>query len=253
MSDTKRYYWLKLSEDFFRQKEIKQLRKLAGGDTFTIIYLKMLLRSMTDGGRLYYEGIEKDFASELALDIDEELCDVEVTVSFLLSRGILVQCNTAEWEVLTAKEMTGSECESARRVRKLRQKEQLALQSNGDVTSCNTEIDIEIEKSKSKNKSKNNGTTRFVKPTIEELSAYALEIDYNLDPQAFMDYYDGNGWMVGKNHMKDWKAAVRTWKRRAIERGLNTRANRPEPTEPDITPEQAAEARRILEAGGGGG
>ena len=67
---------------------------------------------------------------------------------------------------------------------------------------------------------------RFVKPTVEELEAYALEIDYNLNAQAFLDYYDGNGWMAGKNHMKDWKATVRNWKRRDEERGKDVRAKR---------------------------
>ena len=56
----KRYYWLKLPDDFFRQKPIKKLRKIAGGDTYTIIYLKMLLIAMKQDGRLYFEGVEDD-------------------------------------------------------------------------------------------------------------------------------------------------------------------------------------------------
>ena len=48
----KRYYWLKLPDGFFRQKAIKKLRKIAGGDTYTIIYLKMLLVAMKQDGRL---------------------------------------------------------------------------------------------------------------------------------------------------------------------------------------------------------
>lgn len=50
----KRYYWLKLPDGFFRQKAIKKLRKIAGGDTYTIIYLKMLLVAMKQDGRLVY-------------------------------------------------------------------------------------------------------------------------------------------------------------------------------------------------------
>ena len=154
-SEQKRYYWLKLSDDFFKQKEIKKLRSIAGGDTFTIIYLKMLLRSMQDGGKLYYEGIEDDFVSELALDIDEDEDNVAMTVQFLTAKGILHQNTVSEYEVLTAAEMTGSECESARRVRKMRATRALelpaaecgeALQCNGDVTTCNTEKEKEKEK-----------------------------------------------------------------------------------------------------------
>lgn len=57
----KRYYWLKLPDGFFRQKAIKKLRKIAGGDTYTIIYLKMLLVAMKQDGRLYFEGVEATF------------------------------------------------------------------------------------------------------------------------------------------------------------------------------------------------
>lgn len=54
---------------------------------------------------------------------------------------------------------------------------------------------------------------RFVKPTIEEIRTYCIEIGANINPEQFYDYYESKGWMIGKNKMKDWKAAVRTWKR----------------------------------------
>ena len=89
MGQEKRYFWLKLPEGFFRQKEIKRLRKIAGGDTYTIIYLKMLLRSLSNNGVLFFDGVEDDFVSELALDIDEDYENVGVTVQFLMKQGIL--------------------------------------------------------------------------------------------------------------------------------------------------------------------
>lgn len=54
---------------------------------------------------------------------------------------------------------------------------------------------------------------RFVPPTLEEVKAYCIERKNNVDAQRFIDYYTSNGWLVGKNKMKDWKAAVRTWER----------------------------------------
>ena len=54
-------------------------------------------------------------------------------------------------------------------------------------------------------------TKRFVPPTVEQVREYCLERGNIVDPQRFVDYYTANGWMVGKNKMKDWKAAVRTW------------------------------------------
>ena len=57
-------------------------------------------------------------------------------------------------------------------------------------------------------------TKRFVKPTLDEVQAYCLERQNSVDPESFIDFYESNGWKVGKNPMKDWKAAVRTWERR---------------------------------------
>ena len=54
---------------------------------------------------------------------------------------------------------------------------------------------------------------RFVKPTLEEVQAYCAERNKGVDAQKWFDYYSANGWKVGKNPMKDWKASVRTWER----------------------------------------
>ena len=55
--------------------------------------------------------------------------------------------------------------------------------------------------------------TRFVPPTLDEITSYVEEINSRIDPQCFLDYYNSNGWMVGRNHMRDWKATVRRWSR----------------------------------------
>lgn len=147
----KRYYWLKLQEGFFRQKEIKRLRKIAGGDTYTIIYLKMLLQSLSSHGVLFFDSIENDFISELALDIDENEEDVAITVQYLMSKKILVEISEDEYLLTTCEEMVGSETASTRRSRKHRNNIK-ALQCNTDATKRNgekdieKEIDIEIEK-----------------------------------------------------------------------------------------------------------
>lgn len=54
---------------------------------------------------------------------------------------------------------------------------------------------------------------RFVRPTLDEVKEYCIERKNNVDPQKFFDHYEANGWKVGKNSMKDWKAAVRYWER----------------------------------------
>lgn len=74
------------------------------------------------------------------------------------------------------------------------------------------------------NKSNNNNNTynkRFIKPTLEGVRQYCLERNNNIDPESFIDYYNSNGWKVGKNPMKDWKATIRTWERREKEGNKN--------------------------------
>lgn len=53
----------------------------------------------------------------------------------------------------------------------------------------------------------------FVPPSVEEVRAYCLERNNQINPETFVDFYTAKGWMVGKNKMKDWKAAVRTWEK----------------------------------------
>lgn len=54
---------------------------------------------------------------------------------------------------------------------------------------------------------------RFVPPSVEEVEQYCFERSNNVNAQSFIDFYESKGWMIGKNKMKDWKAAVRTWER----------------------------------------
>lgn len=54
----------------------------------------------------------------------------------------------------------------------------------------------------------------FIKPSLDEVTAYCQDRNNGIDPGAFIDYYDANGWKIGKNPMRDWRAAIRTWERK---------------------------------------
>lgn len=164
----KKYYWLKLKDDFFTQKAIKKLRKIAGGDTFTIIYLKMMLVAIKSEGKIFHEGIETNFHEELALDLDEDEENVKLTISYLLNHGLMEESQN-EYFLPESITNTGSESDSAERVRRFRRKSvtcnsdvtssnALVTTSNAEVTTCNTEkeIEIEIEKEKRERKKKYN-------------------------------------------------------------------------------------------------
>ena len=149
----KKFYWLKLKEDFFRQKEIKKLRKIAGGDTYTIIYLKMQLLSLKNEGILYYEGTEESFEEQLSLEIDEDIDNVKVTLAFLFNNNLIEEISDNEFVLNKASECIGKEGSSAKRVRKLRENQakkqiegQTALQCNTNVTDSNKNVTTEREK-----------------------------------------------------------------------------------------------------------
>lgn len=221
-SEKKRYYWLKFHKDFFKSLRIKKLRKLAGGDTFTIIYLKLQLLALSTDGYLQYKGIFDSFEEEMAEEIEEDIDNIRITIQYLISCGLMEQSDD-EYFMPYVAENTGSETASTIRSRECRARK--ALQCNTVATplqqNCSVEKEIEKEKELEIDKEiDNNGakSKRFVPPTLKEVSDYCIERNNNIDPQTFIDFYESKGWMVGKNKMKDWKASVRTW-----ERGRNSK------------------------------
>lgn len=154
MAEEKRYFWLKLYDDFFTSKRIKKLRKIAGGDTYVIIYLKMQLMAMKHDGILKWSGLEEKFADELALDMDEDPANVEVTLRYLISCG-LAEASDDLTEVFLpyAVKNVGSEGAAAQRMRDYRARKNNALprpERNVVTTPCEIgygekEIESEIE------------------------------------------------------------------------------------------------------------
>jgi hypothetical protein len=88
------------------------------------------------------------------------------------------------------------------------------LSDKSKSKSKSIEKDIDIKKKKElSNDNSEKEKVRFIPPTIEEVKAYCEERHNNIDPEYFVAFYESKGWMVGKNKMADWKAAVRTWER----------------------------------------
>ncbi len=145
----KKYYFLKLSDDFFSGKEIKRLRKLAGGDTFVIIYLKMQLLSLKNEGKLFFEGFDDSFCDELAMDLDEEPDNVSVTLNFLIQHGLLEEVSFDEYFLPGVLNNITSEGSSAARMRKLREKRKASQCDNNVTLQCNANV-TDVKKKKKK-------------------------------------------------------------------------------------------------------
>ena len=98
-------------------------------------------------------------------------------------------------------------------------KELLSFDENGSytmATKClpsDNQMSAQDKLSKDKLSKDNNNNKRFIKPTVEQIQEYIDSRHTNVDAERFFDYYESNGWKVGKNPMKDWKACVRTWEK----------------------------------------
>nr|DAJ26090.1 MAG TPA: replisome organizer protein [Caudoviricetes sp.] len=124
---------------------MKLMRKLPGGEEITIIYLKIMLVSLADEGKIYFEGLADDLAEELALLIDEDPEAIRMALLFLSQKNLLTTSDNFQYRLEQVPELIGSETASTRRSRKHRES-QKALQCNTNATKRNREIDIEIDK-----------------------------------------------------------------------------------------------------------
>lgn len=155
MSKNKRYYWLKLKEDFFTDIRMRRLRKISAGGTYTIIYLKLLLLSLRDEGKLYFEKVDETFAKELSLVIDETEDDIMITLQYLERVGLIEVIAEDEYFLTELPALIGSETDWASKKRKYRgQRKELTSRTMSSNCLPNVrqkidiekEIDIELEK-----------------------------------------------------------------------------------------------------------
>jgi predicted phage replisome organizer len=117
---SKRYYWLKLKDDFFIDPKIKKLRKIAGGDTYTVILLKLMLLTLKTDGILIFEGIEETLQGELSLKLDEDENNINATLIFMEKMQLIVELDAYRYSLPQMALLTGSETDAAKRKRKER-------------------------------------------------------------------------------------------------------------------------------------
>ena len=150
---SKRYYWLKLNNTYFNQLEQKKMRRQKHGKDMQIIYLRMMLLSIDKGGFIYYQGVYDTIEEELAEEFSEDVELVRDTLKYLSENNMMTLNENSDCFLPQAVECTGSECDSAQRVRSYRERNALqcnndVTNSNSNVTSCNTEIEKELESDK---------------------------------------------------------------------------------------------------------
>lgn len=189
----KRYYWLKLRENFFDEKYIKALRRLPDGDALCIVYLKMQLKSLQTEGIINYERILPSAEEELALALDEDVNIVRLTLNAIISMGLAERWENDTLYMVAMQKLIGSETAVADRVRKHREK-QKTLQSNTSVTKCNEHIE---KREKRKEIDIENRDRNIYSPAKAEQSIpYQEVIDY-------LNFKTGSNYRISSKKTKD--------------------------------------------------
>lgn len=253
MATGKRYYWIKLKESFMTSDTVDFLMGQPDGANYVVLYQMLCLKTINTDGKLERR------IGEVIIPYDEQkiardtkwfsVDTVRVALNLYKALGLIYVDTGGTLSLANFDNLVGSETDYAERNRRLRtQQQQIEPVQNvysdvyGDVSeNVYTDIDIDNrdkekeidtrDREKEKEKRK-----RFIAPTIEEVRAYCKERRNGIDAQHFVDYYTANGWKVGKNPMKDWKAAVRTWERNG--NGKPQYNNRQETTIPAFTPKE---------------
>lgn len=210
----KKYYWLKLKRDFFKRHDIRIIESMPNGKEYILFYLKLLCESVDHEGNLRFSE-HIPYSEEMLSTITDTNVDiVRNAINVFTQLGMMEIMDDGTLFMSEVQKMIGSETYWAEQKRKQRaipaDNVQLLSTESPTCPSKSKSIEIDIEKDIDTDKKKRK---RFTPPTIDEVTAYCKERKNNVDPQKWLDYYSSNGFMVGKNHMKDWKAAVRTWER----------------------------------------
>lgn len=299
MSDNKKYYYLRLKENFFDSDELKILESMKDGYLYSNILLKLYLRSLKNDGKLVVNDRIPYNTEMLASVTGHQIGTVKQALSIFKDLGLIDVLENGAIYMLDIQNFIGKGSSEADRKREYRQRietdrtnvqtkvRQISEKSPPEIEK-EIKIDKELYKEKDididtlslceqkslihdiwedafdlitanvkksldnlvdeygavitkqaildakkqgkshikyvegvlKNKmleenipANNPKRKRFVKPTLSEIEQYCIERNNNVNAEQFFDYYESNGWRVGKNSMKDWKAAVRTWER----------------------------------------
>lgn len=240
MSDNKKYYYLRLKDNFFDSDELKILESIKDGYLYSNILLKLYLRSLKNDGKLVVNERIPYSADMLASVTGHQVGTIKQALSIFKDLGLIDVLDNGTIYMLDIQNFIGKGSSEADRKREYRQRietDRTNVQTNllqiSEKSPPEIEIEIELEKDieiekeiHSSAKSTTTKRKRFEKPTLSQITQYCLERNNNVNAEQFYDYYESNGWKVGKNAMKDWKACVRTWERNGYDRPIKKKNNK---------------------------
>ena len=221
MADVK---WIKITTDIFDDEKILLIESLPDSYAIITVWFKLLcLAGKQNNSGVFMMGqiayTDKMLATIFRMKESTVTMALKTFESFGMIEiidGVITIPNWEKHQSLDKFELAKEK--TRQRVARHREKQKLLAECNADGNVTVTQSNANrIEEDKDKEEDKDNSIEtkrkRFVPPTLEEVQAYCYERNNGVDAERFIDYYTSNGWLVGKNKMKDWKAAVRTWER----------------------------------------
>ena len=225
MADVK---WIKIVTDIFDDEKILLIESLPEHDAIIVIWFKLLcLAGKMNNGGVFVMNDKIPYTEEmLATIFRRPLNTVRLALNTFEQFGMIERVENVITIPNWSKHQTLDQLEERKEymreyMQKYREKQkQIACNVNGKVNSKSNSkanvnsLDIDIEEDKDIDIKSRAKSKRFVPPSIEEVKEYCEQRNNKVDPEQFINFYESKGWMVGKNKMKDWKAAVRTWEKR---------------------------------------
>ena len=240
MADIK---WIKLQTDIFNHHKIKQIETLPEGDAIIVIWLNILCLAGTsnrDGMIFFTEEIP--YTEEmLVTEFRRSAKVVQLALMTFKKYGMIEVIDDiiciSNWEKYQSTNKL-AEIREQTRLRNINYRERKKLCDANSVMSAsrmtdNDAIELELElRTRTKNIDREKGMAgkpppakRFKAPTAEEVDLYCKERNNFVNADKFINHYESNGWKVGRNSMKDWKAAVRKWENSDFDNQGQAKAN----------------------------
>ena len=220
MADVK---WIKIATGIFDDEKILLIESMPEADAIIVIWFKLLtLAGKQNNDGVFILNDKIPYTDEMLSTIFRRpLQVVRMALNVFEQFGMIEIVNETitipNWE--KHQNMDGLEKireQNRKRVARYRER-QKQLECNVTVTSRNAIDKNRLDKNRKEN-NKVKPARNVIPPTLEMVRGYIEENGYNVDANAFMDYYESKGWMVGKTKMKDWQASVRNWHRNSSQK-----------------------------------
>lgn len=226
--------WIKIVTNIFDDEKVRYIESLPNGDESIVIWFRILcLAGKSNSGGLLMMTDRIAYTDEMLASIfQRDIKSVQLALNIFENLEMIERIDNkiylTNWEKhQNIESLEKIRLDTKNRVAKHRERQKAVglnecnVTVTSNVTQCNA-IELELEEEIEKEIKIKKGTNKFVKPTLDEVSAYCLERNNNINPQYFIDYQDAREWVLSNGRkMKDWKATIRTWETRSFNQPIS--------------------------------